>query len=68
MYAFLVGQNHYSVKGADGNTFVKDVIAKCMKRSPCQNNYKWMVTKINKVEARTLYYEVVDDCAGKESM
>jgi cytochrome c len=65
MYAFLVGQNHLSVKDADGNSFVKDVIAQCMKSSPCQTHYKWMAAKTSKVEARTLYYEVVD-CAGKK--
>jgi cytochrome c len=64
-YPVLAGQNHMDLKDAEGKPFIKEAIEKCKKAGHAVHSYKWMVTKTNKVEDRTLMVEVVD-CQGKK--
>jgi len=59
-FPYLVGQNHMALKDADGKPFIKNAIEKAKKDGHAQEVYKWMITKTNKVETRTLYFETVD--------
>jgi len=59
-FPYLVGQNHIALKDADGKPFIKNAIEKAKRDGYAQEVYKWMITKTNKVETRTLYFETVD--------
>lgn len=64
-YPVLAGQNHLGLKDADGKLFIKEAIEKCKSAGSAIHSYKWMVTKTNKVEDRTMMVEVID-CNGKK--
>lgn len=64
-YPVMVGQNHLDLKDADGKPFIKEAIEKCKKNGHAVHSYKWMVTKTNKIEDRTMMVEAID-CAGKK--
>ncbi len=64
-YPVLAGQNHLGLKDADGKLFIKEAIEKCKSAGHAVHSYKWMVTKTNKVEDRTMMVEVID-CNGKK--
>jgi hypothetical protein len=52
-------------KDAEGKIFIKEAIANFKKNGRAIQNYKWMVTKTNKVEDRTIIVEAVD-CGSKK--
>lgn len=64
-YPIMVGQNHLDLKDADGKPFIREAIEKCKKDGRAVHSYKWMVTKTNKIEDRTMMVEVID-CSGKK--
>jgi len=64
-FPIMVGQNHIGIKDADGKPFIKEAIDKCKKDGRAVHSYRWMVTKTNKIEDRTMMVEVVD-CSGKK--
>lgn len=64
-YPVMVGQNHIGLKDADGKSFIKETIDKCKKNGSAVHSYKWMVTKTNKIEDRTMMVEAID-CQGKK--
>ncbi len=64
-YPVMVGQNHLDLKDADGKPFIKEAIEKCKKNGNAVHSYKWMVTKTNKIEDRTMMVEAID-CKGKK--
>lgn len=64
-YPIMVGQNHFDLKDADGKYFIREAIDKCKKTGHAVHTYKWMITKTNQVEDRTMMVEAVD-CGGKE--
>lgn len=64
-YPVMVGQNHLDLKDADGKPFIKEAIEKCKKNGHAVHSYKWMVTKTNKIEDRTMMVEAID-CGGKK--
>ncbi|MFO7569688.1 MAG: cache domain-containing protein, partial [Smithellaceae bacterium] len=64
-YPAMVGQNHLGLKDADGKPFIQEAIEKCKKSGSAVHSYKWMVTKTNTIEDRTMMVEVID-CNGKK--
>jgi len=64
-FPVMVGQNHLGLKDAEGKPFIKDAIEKCKKTGHAVHSYKWMITKTNKIEDRTMMVEVID-CQGKK--
>ncbi len=64
-YPIMVGQNHLDLKDADGKPFIKEAIEKCQKNGYAVHSYKWMITKTNKIEDRTMMVEAID-CGGKK--
>lgn len=64
-YPVMVGQNHIGMKDADGKQFIKEAIDKCKKTGHAVHNYRWMITKTNKIEDRTMMVEAID-CKGKK--
>lgn len=53
------------LKDVAGKFFIKTAIEKCKKTGHAKEEYKWLITKANKVESRTLLVDVVD-CGGKK--
>lgn len=57
----LVGVNMTMVKDADGKLFMKEVIEGAQKKGKGWSDYKWTNPTSKVVEAKTAYYQKVDD-------
>jgi len=64
-FPVMVGQNHLGLKDAEGKQFIKEAIDKCKQSGHAVHSYKWMITKTNKIEDRTMMVEVID-CKGNK--